>query len=168
MSERKLKQYHGGLIPGPSKRATDPCMQVQGSSDIQWQMGIQITACEEQTLSRFLSGEPQPLCPGVKPIKMSHLELLSESPFKLNRWDTVWDAGVECFLGLPSIFNEMFKSGTKDWKRRDLGDWWRSKYGKVCLSVSLGQKLECGCSHRGMSWSQQLEKLGSRCQLLGR
>lgn len=123
MSDRKVKLYRGRLIPGPSRRSTDPPLQAQGSSDIQWEEETQITACEEQTPSRFLSGEPQPLCPGVKTIKTGHLELLSESPFRLKVWETAWDAGRECFSGLPSIYKEMFKGGNKGWKRRDLGDW---------------------------------------------
>lgn len=103
--------------PRTPRRTTDPSLQSQGSSDIQWQAGRQITDCEEQTPSRFSSEELQPLCSGVKPIKM---ELLSASPLRLKGWDTVWDAGEECFLGLSSICNEVFKGGTEGWKRRGI------------------------------------------------
>lgn len=53
VSERNLKQDHGGLIPGPSRRTTDPSLQAKGSSDIQWQVGTQITAVRSKHLPGF-------------------------------------------------------------------------------------------------------------------
>lgn len=85
MSEGELKQYRGGLIPGPSRRTTDPFLQAQGALTYSGRQEHKLLPVRSKHLPTVMSGEPQPLCPGVKPIKMSHLELLSESPFRLKR-----------------------------------------------------------------------------------
>ena len=74
------------------------------------------------------------------------------------------------FLGLPSIYYGMFRGGTTGWKRRDLCDLGRNKCGKVHLCVRIQASNWNGAAASGahMSRSQQLGRLGSRGQLLGR
>lgn len=43
----------------------------------------------------------------------------------------------------------MFRSGTKAWKRRGLGDWWRNKCGKVCLCVRVWARIWSGLQLQG-------------------
>lgn len=63
-SERKLQQYRGGWIPGPSWKTTGPSLQAKRSSDIRWRVGTQIAAWGASTFQVFVrrSSAPLPSC----------------------------------------------------------------------------------------------------------
>ena len=104
---------------------TGPSSQAQRSTGVQWQAGTQIKDSEEghsvQAPNRSVPGDPQPHCPGVKPIQMSHQEQRCGSPFRI-RMRSQLSSGTHGMQGKNILESHrtyywMFTGGTKGGKR---------------------------------------------------